>query len=79
MQNAAARFGEVIRRARSMDPQHIIVEGHDEVVLIAAEEFRQLKSDRTGEALVAALQASPCREIEIEPRRERPAVRDVNL
>ena len=33
----------------------------------------------TGAALIAALQASPYRDIEVEPSRERLPVRDVNL
>ena len=45
----------------------------------AAKEFRRLKGDLTGAALIAALQASPYREIDIEPRRERLPVRDVKL
>jgi hypothetical protein len=49
------------------------------VVVIAAEEFRRLKGDLTGEALVAAMQASPYREIEIEPERSRFPVRDIDL
>jgi hypothetical protein len=53
--------------------------GRDEVVVIAADEFRRLKGDRTGAALIAALQASPYRDIDIEPRRERLPVRDVKL
>jgi hypothetical protein len=55
------------------------VHGRDEVVVIAAEEFRRLKGDLTGEALVAAMQASPHREMDIEPRRSRLPVRNVNL
>jgi hypothetical protein len=54
------------------------VHGRDEVV-VAAEEFRRLKGDLTGAALVAALQASPYRDIDLEPRRERLPVRDVKL
>jgi hypothetical protein len=42
-------------------------------------EFCRLKGDRTGVALVAALQASPYREIDIEPKRERLPVRGVKL
>jgi hypothetical protein len=56
-----------------------MVHGRDEVVVVAAEEFRRLKGDRTGEALIAALQASPYRDIDIEPRRVRLPVRDVKL
>jgi hypothetical protein len=43
------------------------------------EEFHRLKGDRTGQALVAVLQASPCRDIEIEPKRERLPVRHIKL
>jgi prevent-host-death family protein len=79
LQDAKARFSELVRRVRSEGPQHVTVHGRDEVVVLAAEEFHRLKGDRTGEALVAALQASPYREIDIEPRREQLPVRDVNL
>jgi hypothetical protein len=40
---------------------------------------RDRKGDLTGEVLIAAIQASPYRDIEIEPRRARMPVRDVNL
>jgi hypothetical protein len=39
----------------------------------------RLKGGRTGEALVAAMQASPFREIDIETGRWRSAVRDLDL
>ena len=55
------------------------VHGRDEVVVIAAEEFRRLKGDLTGEVLVAAMQASPFRDIDIESARSRARVRDVDL
>jgi prevent-host-death family protein len=77
--DAKARFSELVRRVRSEGPQHVTVHGRDEVVVVAAEEFRRLKGERTGAALVAALQASPHRDIDVEPRRERLPVRDVTL
>jgi prevent-host-death family protein len=77
--DAKARFSELVRRVRSEGPQHVTVHGRDEVVVVAAEEFRRLKGERTGAALIAALQASPYRDIDIEPRRERLPVRDVKL
>ncbi len=79
LQDAKARFSELVRRVRSEGPQHVTVHGRDEVVVVAAEEFRRLKGERTGAALIAALQASPYRDIDIEPRRERLPVRDVKL
>jgi prevent-host-death family protein len=79
LQDAKARFSELVRRARSDGPQHVTVRGREEVVVVAAEEFRRLKGGRTGAALVAAMQASPYRDIDLEPRRERLPVRDVKL
>lgn len=79
LQDAKARFSELVRRVRSEGPQHVTVHGRDEVVVIAAEEFRRLKGDLTGEALVAVMQASPYREIDIEPGRSRMPVREINL
>ncbi len=77
LQDAKARFSELVRRVRSEGPQHVTVHGRDEVVVIAAEEFRRLKGDLTGQALIAAMQASPHRDI--EPRREPMPVREVSL
>ena len=79
LQDAKARFSELVRRVRSDGPQHVTVHGHDAVVVVAAEEFRRLKGERTGAALIAALQASPYRDIDLEPWRERLPVRDVQL
>jgi prevent-host-death family protein len=79
LQNAKARFSELVRRARSEGPQRVTVHGRDEVVIVSEEEFRRLAGERTGAELIAALQASPYRDLDIEPRRERLPVRDVKL
>lgn len=79
LQDAKARFSELVRRVRSDGPQRVTVHGRDEVVVIAAEEFRRLNGDRTGEALIAAMQASPHRDIDIEPGRSPMPVRKVAL
>ena len=79
IQDAKARFSELVRRVRSEGPQHVTVHGRDEVVVVSAEEFRRLKGERSGDALIAAMQASPHRDIEIEPKRDRMPVRGVDL
>ncbi|MBM0105366.1 type II toxin-antitoxin system Phd/YefM family antitoxin [Steroidobacter sp. S1-65] len=79
LQDAKARFSELVRKVRSEGPQHVTVHGRDEVVVIAAEDFRRLKGDITGTALIEAMQASPYRDEEIEPLREPMPVRDVPL
>jgi prevent-host-death family protein len=79
LQDAKARFSELVRRVHAEGPQHVTVHGREEVVVIAAEEFRRLKGDVTGAALVAVMQASPYRDIELEPGRSRLPVRDLSL
>jgi prevent-host-death family protein len=79
LQDAKARFSELIRRVRSEGPQHVTVHGRDQVVVISSEEFCRLKGDRTGRVVVDAMQASPNRDIDLEPTRARLPVRDVEL
>jgi prevent-host-death family protein len=79
LQDAKARFSELVRRVRSEGPQRVTVHGRDEVVVISAEEFRRLKGDLTGEALIAAMQASPQCDSDIEPNRTAMPVREVSL
>ena len=79
LQDAKARFSELVRRVRSEGPQHVTVHGRDEVVVVSAEEFRRLKGERSGETLIAAMQASPYRDIDIESKRDRMPVREVDL
>jgi prevent-host-death family protein len=79
LQDAKARFSELVRKVRSEGPQHVTVHGRDEVVVIAAEEFRRLKGSVTGQALIDAIQASPYRDVDIEPERGTMPVRDVSL
>jgi prevent-host-death family protein len=79
LQDAKARLSELVRRVRSEGPQHVTVHGREEVVVISAEDYRRLKGRATGKALIAALQASPDRDIDIEPGRAVFPVRDVAL
>ena len=79
MQDAKARFSELVRKVRSEGPQHVTVHGRDEVVVIAAEEFRRLTGNVTGLALIEAMQASPYREVDLEPGRGPMPLRDVSL
>jgi prevent-host-death family protein len=79
LQDAKARFSELVRKAHSDGPQHVTVHGRDAVVVIDAEEFQRLKGGRTGAHLIEALQASPRREIPIEPPRAVMPVRAVEL
>jgi prevent-host-death family protein len=79
LRDAKARFSELVRRVRSEGPQHVTVHGRDEVVVISAEEYRSLKGDPTGEALIAAMQSSPHRDIDLTPARSPMPVREISL
>jgi prevent-host-death family protein len=79
LQDAKARFSELVRRVKSDGPQLVTVHGREEVVVISAREFRKLRGEHTGQALVELMRDSPLREIDIEPPRSRMPVRDVNL
>jgi prevent-host-death family protein len=79
LQEAKARFSELVRRVHKEGPQHVTVRGRDEVVVVSAEEFRRLKGGRTGADLVAAMQASPHRNLDLAPKRARAPVRGVDL
>jgi|SRR5882672_1347910 len=79
LQDAKARFSALVRLAHSDGPQHVTLHGRDAVVVVAADEFRQLQGERTGQLLIDALQASPHRDAKIEPRRSVMPVRDVKL
>jgi prevent-host-death family protein len=79
LQDAKARFSELVRRVHSEGPQHVTVHGRDEVVVIAAEEYRRLQGERTGRALIEAIQASPYRDTELEAPRTPMPVRDVAM
>jgi prevent-host-death family protein len=79
LQDAKARFSELVRRVRSEGPQHVTVHGRAVVVVISEDEYRRLQGHPTGQALIDALQASPHRDFDIAPKRGPMPVRDVNL
>jgi prevent-host-death family protein len=50
LQDAKARFSELVRRARTEGPQRVTVRGQDAVVVIAADELARLLP-QTGDAI----------------------------
>jgi prevent-host-death family protein len=79
LQTAKARFSELVRRVKDEGPQHVTVHGREEVVVIAADEFRRLSGGSTGQALIDAVQSTPYPELEIEPSRSAMPVRWTDL
>jgi hypothetical protein len=66
-------------RDRPGTARRVIAHVCDEVVVISAAKVRRPKSYLTGEALIAAMQASPDRGVDIEPERMAMPVRKVAL
>lgn len=79
LQDAKARFSEVVRKAKTEGPQRITVHGREEVVVVSVEEYRRIKDVRTGADLVQLLQASPLRDVTIDHEPVYAPVRDVDL
>lgn len=79
LQDAKARFSELVRRVHKEGPQRVSTHGRDEVVVVSAAEFERLQSQAPGTALIDAMQASPYRDVELTAPSSRAPVRDVSL
>jgi prevent-host-death family protein len=79
LQDAKARFSELVRRVHSEGPQHVTVHGRDEVVVVSAQEFKRLKGSRTGQSLIDTFQSTPFPQIDISNQSFQAPVRNVNL
>ena len=78
LEEAKARFSEVVRRARTEGPQHVTVRGQDAVVVIAVEELaRLLPPVPRQQPLVEFLQGLELGSLDVE--RERDLGRDLAL
>jgi prevent-host-death family protein len=78
LQDAKARFSEVVRRAAECGPQHVTVNGQERAVVISAEEYVRLRGQPTGRILVDLMAGSPLADITLEHAKVGGPVRDVN-
>jgi prevent-host-death family protein len=83
LQDAKARFSEVVRRAQSDGPQRVTVHGKDAVVVLSAADYaagRPSTGDaRTGEELVKAMQQARKLGLKLKPTRVPALVRSIDL
>ena len=78
LQDAKARFSEVVRRARDQGPQRVTYRGTDAVVVVAAGDFKRLlPAERPRQSLTAFLRAGALGEIDTARSPDRG--RDVEL
>lgn len=79
LQDAKARFSEVVREAQQRGPQRVTLHGKDAVVIVGADEFDRLQRPVTGRDIVNALAASPLADLQFERLSVKSKVRDINL
>lgn len=77
LEDAKARFSELVRLARSEGPQRVTVRGRDAVVVIAAEEMDRLLPARDAVAFVAFMQGLGLHDLDLA--RERDTGRDITF
>ena len=79
LQDAKARFSEVVREAQQRGPQRVTLHGKDAVVIVGADEFDRLRRPVTGRDIVAALAASPLAEVRFDRLTIKSRVRNTDL
>tara|TARA_R110002073_G_scaffold211794_1_gene372095 strand:+ start:1493 stop:1741 length:249 start_codon:yes stop_codon:yes gene_type:complete len=77
LQDAKARFSEVVKRARSEGPQEITLRGEPAAILMSREEFEKLKGKKP--SLVSFLKASPLKDVDLNLERDKSLTREIEL
>jgi prevent-host-death family protein len=66
LEDAKARFSEVVRRARSEGPQHVTVRGRNSVVVISTEELEKLAKIETRTPFVEFMEGLGLDKLDLE-------------
>lgn len=77
LEDAKARFSEVVRLARSEGPQRVTVRGRDSVVVISVEEHERLTGSRPRQSFVEFMESLPFYPLELD--RDDTGERDIEL
>ncbi len=77
LEDAKARFSEVVRHAREDGPQRVTVRGHDAVVVMSVEEFERLTPAAPRVPFVQFMEALHLGDLDLE--RDADHGRDVEL
>jgi prevent-host-death family protein len=79
LQDAKARFSEVVREAQQRGPQRVTLHGKDAVVIVGADEFDRLQRPVSGRDIVTVLAASPLADVRFDRLTIKSKVRNINL
>ncbi|MEZ2128170.1 MULTISPECIES: type II toxin-antitoxin system Phd/YefM family antitoxin [unclassified Sinorhizobium] len=77
LQDAKARFSEVVRQAREDGPQRVTIRGHDAVVVMSVEEFERLAPQKARMPFVQFMESLHLDGLDLE--REPDFGRDIEL
>lgn len=69
LQEAKNRFTEVVQKASEEGPQTIMKNGNDYVMMLSAEDYRELKQPKN--SLIEFFQSSPLSVVELDLKRDR--------
>jgi prevent-host-death family protein len=79
LEEAKARFSEVVRLARDKEPQHVTVRGQDAVVILSAQTFEEIAPLLKEPNLHQLLSQSPLSQLEFDSPGEPFPIRDIEL
>ena len=79
LEDAKARFSELVRLAREQAPQRVTVYGEDAVVVLSAAEYARLAPAAEQPSLHTLLSRSPLKDLDFEHASVRGAVPEVEL
>jgi len=77
LQEAKARFSEVIKKARKEGPQQVTVRGKPSAVVISVDEYEAMKKQRPD--FVHFMRTSPLAGMDMDISRPDSPVRDIDL
>ncbi|MBC6445431.1 MAG: type II toxin-antitoxin system Phd/YefM family antitoxin [Alphaproteobacteria bacterium GM202ARS2] len=79
LEDAKARFSELVRQARESGPQRVTVRRKDAVVVVSAEEYDRLVARAEQKTLSSLLADSPLRNLDFGEEGVKSPVREVEL
>ncbi len=77
LQEAKAKFSEVVKLANQEGPQEITMRGQPTAILISLEDFKKIKEKKP--SLVSLMRSSPLAGINLDLQRDKSPARDIKL
>lgn len=77
LEDAKAKFSELVRRANAAGPQRVTVRGHEEAVVLSAKDYNRLVPPKGQKSLLDFLEGMPLNGLDIDRNDNRG--RDIDL